>query len=396
MMNILHVVRPADGGMKNHVLTLLKHLDPNRYNMFLACPHAGEWQKKIKNPNIKLVELPLKGELSPLADLNSICQLAALMKTNKIHLVHTHGMKAGLVGRLAARLARRSDPHQEIPLTLATVHNSVYNYDLPKIEKKTISILQRYLARHTHRFITVSEALKTEIMLWEGINEENIRVIYNGIPIDTFQKEKSPYLKLKLGLNPIHPVVGTIARLAPQKGVSFFIQAAFFIAQLVDDVQFLVVGDGPLKFQLLEEAERLGLQERMIFTGFYPDISHIYPLIDVFVVPSLSEGLSITTIEAMAAERPIIASDTGGLPELISHHRTGLLVPPGDHQALAYAIFELLKRPRWAQGLARAAREKAKASFTIERMVAETERLYRDIARELKILEPGRMVHAGA
>lgn len=395
-MNILHVVRPADGGMKNHVLTLMDNLDENRYNMFLACPDAGDWKKKINKQNIIPVELPLKGELSPRADLNCIIHLAGLIKDKGIHIVHTHGMKASLVGRLAARLARSFGAKQGTPMVLAAVHNSVYNYSMPKIEKKMISMLQRYLARHTHRFITVSEALKTEIMFWEGINEENIRVIYNGISIDTFQKEKSPCLKLKLGLNPIRPVVGTVARLAPQKGVSFFIQAAFLVSQLVEEAQFLVVGDGPLMAELQEEAERFGLEETIVFAGFYPDISEIYPLIDVFVVPSLSEGLSITTIEAMAAQRPIVATATGGLPELISHHKTGLLVPPGDHQALAYGILELLKRPRWAKKLATSAREKAVTSFTIHRMVEDTDRLYQDIARELEIVQPGRIVHAGA
>lgn len=395
-MNILHVVRPADGGMKNHVLTLLENLEQDRYKMFLACPDAGGWKKKINKQNIIPVELALKGELSPLADLNCILRLARLIKDNEIHIVHTHGMKASLIGRLAARLARLSGAQQGIPLVLAAVHNSVYNYSLPKIEKRMISMLQRYLARHTHRFITVSEALKTEIMFWEGINEDNIRVIYNGISIDTFQKEKSPCLKLKLGLNPIRPVVGTVARLAPQKGVSFFIQAAFIVSQLVEEAQFLVVGDGPLMAELQEEAQHLGLEENLVFAGFYPDISEIYPLMDVFVVPSLSEGLSITTIEAMAAERPIVATATGGLPELISHHKTGLLVPPGDHQTLAYGILELLKRPRWAKKLAIEAREKATASFTIDRMIADTDRLYQDIARELEIVQSGRIVHAGA
>jgi len=400
-MNVLHVVRPAEGGMKNHIISLLENLDQSCYQTYLACPNCAEWQSALFGSGVNLLDLPLKGEISPLPDFRCILKLAGIIRQHKIHVVHTHGMKAGLVGRAAANLGRYSLSSGDtgrgrfLPYTIVTVHNSVYNYAIPGYQKQVIAFLQRRLVKNTHRFITVSQALKTEITAWEGIPEEAVQVIYNGISFEAFQKECSPFVKLQLGLHPLQPVVGTVARLAPQKGVDVFVEAAFLVARIVDNVQFLVVGEGPLKNVLKNQAEKLGLNNRLVFAGHFPDITEIYPIIDVFAVPSLSEGLSITTMEAMAAKRPIVASAVGGIPELISHRHTGFLVPPGDHQALAHGILELLKRPKWAEKLACTAQKKAQSQFTVSQMVDRTQRLYQEAAEEMGLARPaGRFIHA--
>jgi len=377
-MNILYVVRPADGGIKNHVLSLLRHLDKSKYKITLACPQKEEWKTQLVDTGIEVVEIPLKGDLSFCADLKCIRQLMNVIKNRKIDLVHTHGMKAGIVGRIAGLLFRGP----AAPSLLSTVHNSVYCYRMSDLRRHMIGRVQRYLAQKTDKFITVSHALKREIMQWEGVPDERVKVIYNGIRIEAFNKKITPYAKIRLGLNPVFPVVGTVARLAPQKGLEYFIQAAFLVSQVVDQVQFLIAGSGPLRKKLEQDAYKLGLKDKIVFTGYCPDISEIYPIIDVFVMPSLSEGLSISLIEAMAARRPIAATAVGGIPELIEHRKTGILVPPGNAQALAQGIMELLKRTKWAEKLAEAAYQKARNNFTIEKMVQQTEDIYREIGLE--------------
>lgn len=389
--------------MKNHILSLLLHLDKKKYKIMLACPQKEEWLTLLAGTGVEVVELPLKGNLSLFSDIESVLMLSHLIKNREIHLVHTHGMKAGLVGRLAGCyhncLTGRWGPRKDRsgPYLLSTVHNSVYQYQMPQYQRHMIGRVQRCLAYQTDRFITVSQALKKEIMQWEGIPEDKIQVIYNGIKTDFFNnKITTPFDKLRLGLNPLLPVVGTVARLAPQKGVEYLIQAAFLVSQVVDAVQFLIVGDGPLRKDLERETLKLGLKDKIIFTGQYPDTSRIYPLIDVFVMPSLSEGLSISVIEAMAAKRPIAASAAGGIPELIDHRETGILVPPGNQQALAQGILELLKRPKWSEKLAEAAGQKAKNLYTIEKMVHQTEDIYRQVAlrRKVEDVERRRYAHA--
>ncbi|MGI6686606.1 MAG: glycosyltransferase family 4 protein [Bacillota bacterium] len=376
-MNILHLVRPAEGGIKNHLLSLLRHLDKTKYKLVLACPKGDEWNPYLKNTDVEVVEIPLKGHFSLFSDMHSVFKLIELVKEKEIHLIHTHGMKAGLVGRIAASFCKR----HALPYLLSTVHNSIYQYQMPEYRRQMIAKVQQCLSYKTDKFITVSQALKKEIMLWEGVPEDKIQVIYNGINTEFFNKKTTPYDKIRLGLNPVFPVVGTVARLAPQKGIKHFIQAAFQVSQVVDQVQFLVVGDGPLRRELEHQASKIGLRDKIIFTGHYQNISEIYPLIDVFVMPSLSEGLSISLIEAMAAKRPIVASATGGIPELIVHREFGLLVPPGNQQALAQGILELLKRPKWSEKLAEAAGQRARSQFTIEKMVQQTEEIYLEIAQ---------------
>ncbi|MGI6630093.1 MAG: glycosyltransferase family 4 protein [Bacillota bacterium] len=377
-MNVLHVVRPADGGMKNHILTLLRNLNKTKYRIFLACPHKNEWISYLKDSDIEVVEIPLKGELSPSSDLKSVLQLMDLIRKWDIDLVHTHGMKAGLVGRIAGSFV----PGRAVPYLIATVHNSVYHYQMPRYQRHLLAKVQKYLAMKTDQFITVSKALKKEIMLWEGVPENKIQVIYNGIKVENFDKKVTPYGKIRLGLNPVFPVVGTVARLAPQKGLEYFIKAASLVSQVVDKVQFLIVGDGPLRKELEFITAKKRLQDKILFTGYFPNISEIYPVIDVFVMPSLSEGLSISIIEAMAAKRPIAATAVGGIPELIRHRESGLLVPPGNEQALAQAILELLKRPKWSEKLGEKAGKKARNEYTVEKMVQQTENIYRQFNQE--------------
>lgn len=374
MLNILHVMRPAEGGMKQHVLALLKNLDRSKYNIFLTCPNPSEWYKNLKENKVEVIELQLKGEISPLSDINNILKLCNIIKKHDIHIIHAHGMKASFIGRVAAKISTRP--------SISTVHNSVYTYSMPNFKKQILAKTQGILAKHTTQFITVSEALREEISEWEKVNQKNVKVIYNGIPVEAFQKKKSPFIKVMLGLNPALPVVGTIARLAPQKGVIHFIRAAFLVSKVVSESQFLVVGDGPLKKDIKNEVDKLGMKNKIVFVDNYPDITNIYPLIDVFVVPSISEGLSITTLEAMASARPIVASKTGGIPELISHRSTGLLVPPGDHQILAQSILALLKRPKWAERMSIAAQKKSQNKFNMGNMVRQTDEIYMEIANE--------------
>lgn len=381
MMKILHVVRPAEGGMKNHVLSLLRHLDKRKYRMILACPQAEEWRSLLADSDVEVVELSLKGNLSLVSDMQNVLQLKHLIKEQEVDLVHTHGMKAGLVGRIAGCSLKG----RFMPYILSTIHNSIYQYRMPVYQKHVISTVQRCLARQTDGFITVSQALKREIMLWEGVPQDKIRVIYNGIKTDMFHKSLSPYHKIRLGLNPALPVVGMVARLAPQKGADYFVQAAYLISQVIDSVQFLVAGDGPLKEELQREAVKLGIKDKIIFAGHQADTSEIYPLIDVYAAPSISEGLSTGVIEAMAAKRPIVATAVGGIPELITHRETGLLIPPGNPQALAQGILELLKRPIWSAQLAKSARQKAVHQFTMENMVGQTEDFYQRIVEGREI-----------
>jgi glycosyltransferase involved in cell wall biosynthesis len=384
-MHVLHVVRPMGGGMKQHVLSLLGNFDQSKYQITLACPDRQSWTELITDSQVEVIDFPLKGNLSLWSDLTNIQRLKQLILKRRIDLVHTHGMKAGLVGRIAGLMSGLMGQH-DLPYFLATVHNSVYQYPMLKSQRWFISKVQSYLGRHTDSFIAVSNGLKNELMRWEGIPASKISVIYNGINLNNFSSFPRSMLleaKFRLGLNPDLPVVGMVARCAPQKGGGVFLSAARQLSSMLEDVQFLVVGDGPLRLLWEKEARALGLTEKVRFLGHHPRPGEIYPLLDVYVLPSLSEGLPLGVIEAMAAQRPILATWAGGIPELIQHRKTGLLVPPGDSSSLAQGMMELLTRRTWASRLGKAAGVIARSRFSEQEMVRQTEDLYHVIAHRI-------------
>jgi len=365
---VLHLIRPAAGGMKNHLLTLFNRLNPELFELVAACPE-GPPAAEIARAGGRVFTLPLAGELSFRKDWESIRRLAQILKEEKIVVLHAHGAKAGFVGRLAARMAKT-------PVIFLTVHNSIFYEERPAWKKMILAAVERTLNGFTDRIITVSEALRQELILKEGVDPGRVVTIYNGIePVPVRLPRGRRQALAGLGLPPFGQVVGTIARLAPQKGVDCFLKAA---AMLIRDYQvnFVIVGDGPLRRRLEAEAVSLGLENRVVFTGEREDVPAILPVFDIFVLTSLTEGFPLAILEALAAARPVIATRVGGIPEVIVDNYTGLLVKPGDPAGLALAIAELLSDREKAVTLGRTGQARVKEKFTAAQMVRRLEEEY--------------------
>lgn len=367
-IKILHVIRPAAGGMKNHVLSLIRHADRTVFEPMAACP-PGELAEDLAGLGIKVFTIPLAGELSPAGDLKTIKSISALLKHNKIDILHAHSSKAALVGRLAARLTGT-------PAVFFTAHNSIFYEEWPGWKKSVLAAAERFLAGYTTRIVTVSNVLRNELLAREGIAPDKVITIYNGIdPAPCLTARFRKEVLRELGLTPEKKVVGTVARLAPQKGVLYFLKSAAILSR-DPEIVFLVVGDGPLRKELEAEASRLGLGERIIFAGHRRDVDKILPCLDVLVLPSITEGLPLVILEAMAAACPVVASAVGGVPEAVEDGKTGLLVTAGDEQALAVAVEKMIAHPDAARSMGLAGRRRVREHFTVTEMVKKTERLY--------------------
>ena len=226
------------------------------------------------------------------------------------------------------------------------------------------------------RYIAVSNALAEELARW-GISREKITVIYNGVDPARFTGAAGQ--RKFSGVEQGRVVVGTVARLVSQKGVDLFLQAAVRLAVRFPAMRFRVVGDGPERENLFRLALRLGLQNRMVFTGHCHDIATELALMDIFVLPSLSEGMGISLLEAFAAGCVVAAARVGGVPEVVEDGITGLLVPPADGAALAAAVTELVENPEYAARLVRAAHERVREKFSLKAMLVRTGAVYEDI-----------------
>ncbi|HAU32610.1 MAG: Glycosyl transferase group 1 [Desulfotomaculum sp. 46_296] len=367
---ILHLIRPAAGGMKNHLLSLLRHCDREMFDPILACP--GYMARDLASSDFRVIELPIRGELSPLSDLRVVRQLISILKDERITILHAHSSKAGLVGRVAAKLAGT-------PLVLLTAHNSIFYEEWPFWKKSLFAFAERLLNGYTDRLITVSEALRNELIKRERLDQDKVVTIQNGIETEVFETQVRRCFTLRnLDLPLSEQVVGMVARLASQKGVTYFLKAAAMLA-MDYKVNFVIIGDGPLHRQLEEEALSLGIKDRVVFAGERHDIPYLLPAFDVFVLSSLTEGLPLTILEALAAGCPVVATRVGGIPEIIRDNVNGLLVEPADPAGLAIAVASLLSDPKKAADMGQAGKALVKEKFTAVVMVRKVEDEYRNL-----------------
>ena len=231
--------------------------------------------------------------------------------------------------------------------------------------------LDALLVRRFDKIIGVSPAIVAEAKRWH-IPEQKLQVILNGIDVARFQKIPPRSADGKL-------VIGSVGRLVAQKGYPIFLQMAAQMLQRHTHIHFLLVGDGPVREELEAEAKRLGLAEKITFAGQRDPVETAYGEMDIFVSSSLSEGLPIALLEAMAARLPVVATRVGAVPEVIEDNISGLLVEPENPSALVEAVENLLTDPAKKQALAEGGFQRARQHFSAENMARQTEAVYREI-----------------
>jgi len=236
--------------------------------------------------------------------------------------------------------------------------------------------IQKWVCRFAHCVLVNAETIR-ETLIEQGYRPEKIFVIRNGIVMSRFQKqERGTALRKELNLPADAPLVLVFSRLNRMKGVEYFLDAAAMLAKRFPAVRFVIAGDGANRKELEERASSLGIAQRVIFTGFRTDIPILLSEASVSVLPSLSEGLSNSLLESMAAGVPVIAANVGGNPEIIEDGMSGKLVPPRDAAALAAAMGDFLSDRDLAARFGEAGRQRVTELFSMERSVHEVESLY--------------------
>jgi glycosyltransferase involved in cell wall biosynthesis len=241
----------------------------------------------------------------------------------------------------------------------------------------TLPLQRRLVTRVVDRYIAVSRALARDIEQRLDVPPTQIQVVPNGIPLEPFESlpAADPQVRLAMAGRLDLPIVLTLARLDEQKGLTYLLRAA---AQL-PHVAVVIAGEGPARGALAAEVGALGIADRVSFLGFRSDIPRLLANADLFVLPSLNEGLPLAVLEAMAAARPVIATAVGGTTEVVRHRETGLLVPPSDANALASAIDELFRDSELASQLARAGRALVRRGFSSAAMARSVMAVYDEL-----------------
>ncbi len=296
--------------------------------------------------------------------------LVRLIRKRQVAILHTHEFFMNTVGLVASRLTG-------VPL-LATVHGR--NYYPDRFRRR---IAYRLVGRFAERMVAVSEDVRRFLAERIGIPRIRMRVIPNGVALhEEPSQETVSALRRSLGLDQHSEVVGTIGSLYPVKGHSHLIHAAFHVIRRHPRVIFLIVGRGGLRETLEAQARHLGVAHQLRFLGQREDVRELLAVCDVFVLPSLSEGMPLSLLEAMAAGVPPVATRVGGMAEVIEDGKTGLLVPPADSNALAESIVILLEDRKLAKDIGKSAREVAASRFSLTRMVQAYQEIYRELFRE--------------
>ena len=361
---VLHLMEDLKiGGAERVIADISEGLGRKDFEVSVWCiTDGGEIAEELKENGVEVKILGIHSYYNPF----KILKLSRLLRKAKPDIVHTHGYFASVIGRIAAKIAG-------VLVIINHVHSTYWDY------KKRNFRMEKLLSRFTHKIICCSKAVEDFVSSQDVIKPEKTLVIYNGVAESRFSSSKNASsVKAQLGIDSGDRVVGTVSSLAPHKGHEYLFQAAPLVLRASAHAKFLIVGDGILQDKLKEQVKDLSLSSAVIFTGTRKDIPEILSAVDVFVLPSSSrEGLGISIIEAMAAEKPVVATDIGGIPEVVQNGETGLLVPPRDPEALAHAVIDLFQNPGKAEEMGRQGRIKFKQELTNKRMLREVENLYK-------------------
>jgi glycosyltransferase involved in cell wall biosynthesis len=374
-LKVMHVLRPVYGGMRQHLIGLVNYIDKDKVETVVICSKENSGFSQAELPNSKIIPLEIRGEFNFKSDYRIAREILQIARQEEADIIHAHGVKAAFLCLWAAINRRRRFA------VICTFHNQ-FRKSQNLLQNCLNKFMVKAIAGQANRIITVSQAIRKELVNYLNVYPFKITCIYNGIPLEKFQKLKpAPDIRAKIGIPRYSVLVGTVARLIPQKGVSVLIKAAVNLHQKFPDVYFTVIGDGPFRESLELEAAGAGLKKFMIFTGYRNDVPEILSVLDIFALPTLEEGFSIVTLEAMAMKKPVIASEVGGLPEIITPD-TGITVPPNKPEQLEQALADLICNPAKRVLMGNCALERVKQLFTIEQMAAQHLDLYQEIRSE--------------
>jgi len=369
-LKVIHIIGGGEfGGAEKHILNLAGAADLLWVDYTVCCLFSAPFADIASGSGISALSIPMSHK----ADFKVVGKLARVILEGHFDLVHTHGVRANLLGRLAARQAEKRK-------VITTVH-SLLEKDYPGVVSRLAnSWAERSTRGWTDHFIAVSQGLRDRL-IDGGIPANEVTVIYNGVSLEEIRPSSEPgAVRQTMGFLPETPLVGIVARLHEVKGHSHFLEAARSILQQRPGVRFLVVGAGPYRPVLEKMAADFGIKDQVVFTGFRDDVYSLMADLDLLVISSLWEGFGLTAIEAMALGVPVVATEVGGLPEVVLHGETGLLAPPANPAALARNILWMLDHPGEASSMAEKGGQIVREKFTSTVMARRTEELYRRVA----------------
>ena len=362
LIDELHV-----GGTERQLYYLLRYLDRNRYQPMVCCFRLkGQIAEDIERMGVKVTILKKRAAIDPLF----LWQLVRLIRRERIQLVQTFLITANLWGGIAARLTG-------VRTVVASERNVIF---ADSRHTALAPLMLRLIGRLATKVVGNAHAVCRSLIEQVDIDPERVVCIHNGVePLNSADPQVDRTLVREQVSNESTVVVGTIARLVPQKNIHCFLEALARLRPAFPHLKGLIVGDGPLRRELQQKAEELGITETVTFSGESSDVFEALSILDIFILSSSYEGLPNVVMEAMVAGVPVVATRVGGTPELVENGVSGLLVPPDDPGALAKAIQSLMGNRVLAEQLAQAGKRRMTTLFSVQKMVESYDNLYQSL-----------------
>ena len=364
------------GGPARQVLLLAKSLG-QELPVVLATGSPGRDEGELTDPSILVRRVPLVRPVSPGTDFRALLAVRGLLRETGAGLLHTHMAKAGTVGRMAALSSL--DRHAR-PRLMHTFHGHVLDGYFGRAQRRAFLEMERFLARQTDLLIAVSPEVRDELLDLSVGKPEQYRVVPLGLDLGQLLEVGAPggpagKLRLAIGLPAGVPLIGVLGRLVPIKDHS-----TLFHAMLeVPDAHLAVLGDGELRSSLETLARTLHIADRVHFMGWWLDVASALADVDVVALSSRNEGTPVALIEALAAGRPVVTTDVGGVRHVVQDGETGWLCPADDAIALGQLLMRALNDPPTAERMANEGRRRVTERFGADRMVADHLALYREL-----------------
>lgn len=369
-MKVCHFITRliVGGAQENTFLSARGLVEAGHECVMLTGPsegREGQLLQKMKNPGFEVVECPLfVREISPFTDLRAIFHLKNFLQERQFDVLHTHSSKAGIIGRIAGRMAG-------VPMVVHTIHGLAFGPYESRLKNMIYINAERYAATKCDRIYAVAQAMIDQCLAEKIGRPEQYQVVYSGMELNRFLEAKPDgALRRSLGIPENRKVVGAIARLFPRKGYEGFFPIAAKIVRELPDTHFLILGDGPKRYEYEAWAEALGIRQHVTFAGLVsPEEVHRYiALMDIAAHFSLKEGLPRVAVQALAEAKPVVAYHLDGTPEVVISGKTGFTVPAQDTEAAKDALLHLLKHPQEAAEMGLRGRELVKDKFPWQKM----------------------------
>lgn len=372
-IKILHITQATIGGTLEYLKLFFTHINKDEYEVYLACPSYGPMKKEIENIGVKVYPLEMAREISLKDDLSSFIEMKRLIKKVSPDIVHLHSSKAGVLGKLASYLNRTP--------CIYNAHGWSFSMNVSDKKKKIYSLIEKYTSLFCSKIVNISEYEYNLAKQYKIASDKKLITIHNGIDIEKYKKNN--YCKelileeLKIPQNSF--IVGIVARISEQKDPIKFIEIAKKVCEIDNEIYFVWVGDGELRNEVEELVIRYNLENKIKITGWTNNVPKYISIFDIGILTSQWEGFGLSIVEYMASGKPVIASDIGGIVDIIKDDYNGSLVNVKDVNGFVDNIIKLKEDKNLRERYIRNGMSSVERKFTISRLIKEHEELYTNI-----------------